>query len=63
MNLHIQTAQQLNQRATQILIKEMGIVDTLRFLSQFQIDTGDYVQEKQTRFANKTAAEIFQEMK
>ena len=63
MNLQIQTTQQLNQRATQILIKEMGIVDTLRFLSQFQIGTGDYVKEKQTRFANKTAPGIFQEMK
>jgi hypothetical protein len=32
----------INQQAADALVKEMGIVNTLRFLGQFGVGTGNY---------------------
>lgn len=42
---NIHSLSEINQQATEVLVREMGIVDTLRFLSQFSRGTGDYTQE------------------
>jgi hypothetical protein len=36
----------LNEEATAILIRELGVVDAIRFLSQFRTGTGDYTKER-----------------
>lgn len=43
----IPTLAQLNQRAREILIREMGVVDAIRFLGQFSGGSGDYTAERQ----------------
>lgn len=43
----IPTLAQLNQRAREILIREMGAVDAIRFLGQFSGGSGDYTAERQ----------------
>ena len=38
---------ELNQQATTILAREIGIADTLRSLSQFSNGSGDYTKERE----------------
>ncbi|HEY7330730.1 MAG TPA: hypothetical protein VH592_24025 [Gemmataceae bacterium] len=37
---------EITEQATAILIREMGVVDALRFLSQFRAGSGDYTKER-----------------
>jgi hypothetical protein len=46
MNAEIRPLSEVTQRATEILIREMGVADTLRFLNQFHVGSGDYVRER-----------------
>ena len=47
MNTEIRSLSEISHRATQILFKEMGVVDTIRFLNQFSIGQGDYTTERE----------------
>jgi hypothetical protein len=47
MSIEIRPLSELNQQATELLVREMGIVDALRFLSQFSSGSGDYTKERQ----------------
>ena len=47
MNTETRPISQISRRATQILFKEMGIIDTIRFLNQFSIGQGDYTKERE----------------
>ncbi|MBU2621131.1 MAG: hypothetical protein KKD92_02280 [Proteobacteria bacterium] len=38
---------EISRRATHILFREMGIVETIRFLNQFSIGRGDYTKERE----------------
>ena len=38
---------EISRRATQILFKKMGVIDTIRFLNQFSIGQGDYTKERE----------------
>jgi hypothetical protein len=46
MNAELRPLSELNQHATAILVREIGLVDTLRFLSQFSAGSGDYTKER-----------------
>jgi hypothetical protein len=46
MNATIRPLADISQQATTILIREMGIVDALRFLSQFRAGAGDYINDR-----------------
>lgn len=46
MNLNTHTVSDINQKATQILFKQLGVVDTFKFLGQFTLGQGDYTQER-----------------
>ena len=50
MSAQIQPMPHLTKRATNALIKELGIVDTLRLLSQFRTGAGEYTVERQQLF-------------
>lgn len=47
MNTETRPISEISRRATHILFKEMGIVDTIRFLNQFSIGHGDYTKERE----------------
>lgn len=47
MIVKIRPISEISRQATQILIKEMGVVDTIRFLNQFSIGRGDYTKERE----------------
>jgi hypothetical protein len=63
MNLQLQSMTQLNKAATDALIKEIGVVDTLRFLSQFRVGTGDYTAERHQLFQDMSLEEIIRDIK
>jgi hypothetical protein len=42
----ISTLAQLNQRAKEILIQEMGVIDAIRFLAQYSNGSGDYTTDR-----------------
>lgn len=63
MKVHMQPMQQLTRRATDALVKEIGVVDAVRFLSQFQIDSGDYTAERKRLFEGMSVRDIVREIK
>ncbi len=46
MNTQTRPVFEISRRATHILFKEMGVVDTIRFLNQFTVGQGDYTKER-----------------
>jgi hypothetical protein len=53
---------EINQQAIALLYKELGVVDTVRFLKQFTQGYGDYTQERELLFGKKTLDEIVSEI-
>ncbi len=54
---------EINQQALRVLYRELGLVDSVRFLKQFTVGLGDYVQERDEIFADKTLADVVREIK
>ena len=54
---------QLNQEAIRLLYRELGVINTVRFLRQFTIGFGNYVEEREELFADKTLDAIVDEIK
>ncbi len=59
----IQPMHQINSRATQLLFRHMGVADTLRFLSQFQVGSGDYTAERKRLFEGMTVRQLAEEIR
>lgn len=53
---------EINQQAIRLLYQELGVVDTVRFLKQYTAGFGDYTQEREVLFKNKTLDEITSEI-
>ena len=53
---------EINQQAISLLYKELGVVDAVRFLKQFTKGYGNYSQERDALFANKSLDEIVSEI-
>lgn len=63
MSVQLQPMHQLTKRAEDVLIKEIGVVDTLRFLSQFRTGTGDYTTERKKLFKGMSVKDIVKDIK
>jgi hypothetical protein len=53
---------EINLQAIHLLYKELGVVDAVRFLKQFNQGYGNYTQEREVLFANKSLDEIVSEI-
>ena len=53
---------EINQKAISLLYKELGTVDAVRFLKQFTQGYGNYTQERESLFANKSLEDIVNEI-
>jgi len=53
---------EINQQAIHLLYKELGVVDAVRFLKQFTQGFGNYTQERDDLFGNKTLDDIVSEI-
>ena len=54
---------EITQDALRILYKEMGIVDTLRFVSQFTVGYGNYTEEREQLFGDMSLDDMVSEIK
>ena len=54
---------EITSEAIRLLSREMGIVDTVRFLNQFTTGYGNYVEEREQLFGHLTLDEIVAEIK
>ena len=63
MNIQTKPLSEITQQAIELLAKEIGIVNTVRFLNQFTTGYGDYTQEREGLFKDLTLDEILSAMK
>lgn len=63
MSLAIRPLSELNRQATELLVREMGIADALRFLSQFGSGSRDYTKERDQWLDGLTLQQIASEIK
>jgi hypothetical protein len=49
---------EITREAIRVLCKEIGVVNTARFMSQFTAGYGDYTEERQELFADMTLDDI-----
>ncbi len=54
---------EINQQAISLLYKELGVIDAVRFLKQFTQGYGNYTQERETLFADKSLEDIVSELR
>ena len=58
-----QSLSEMSEHAVRLLVKELGIVDTLRFLNQFRVGTGDYTKDRDALFTGQTVPELADQIK
>ena len=63
MRVEIRPLSEINQQATAILAREMGIADALRFLNQFSSGSGDYTNERDQWLGNLSLEQITSKIK
>lgn len=54
---------QITQEATRLLYRELGVVNTLRFLNQFTAGYGNYTEEREQLFGGLSLDDILTEIK
>lgn len=63
MNIQVKPLNEITRNAIDLLSKEMGIADTVRFLNQFTTGYGNYTEEREAWFKDLTLDEILAAMK
>jgi hypothetical protein len=63
MNVQPKPLNEITQHAIDLLSKEMGIVDTVRFLTQFTAGYGNYTEERDALFQDLTLDDILTTLK
>ncbi|MCC6499715.1 MAG: hypothetical protein IT313_05545 [Anaerolineales bacterium] len=53
---------EITKEALRVLYKEIGVVNTIRFVNQFTAGYGNYVEERKALFAGMTLDDLFDEM-
>jgi hypothetical protein len=52
------TPAELRRRALEILVRELGYVDAMRFMHLFELGQGDYTRERETMLPDWVAEEL-----
>lgn len=63
MTTNVQPISEVTQRGTSALIKEIGVVDTIRFLNQFRAGSGNYTMERDKLFKGMSVKDIVSDIK
>jgi hypothetical protein len=53
---------EITKEALRVLYKEIGVVNTIRFVNQFTTVYGDYTKERKILFADMTLDDLLAEM-
>ena len=59
----IQPIADVTNRAKHVLIQELGVIDTMRFLNQFRMGDGDYTVGRESLFKNDSVKSIVADIK
>jgi hypothetical protein len=54
---------EITKEALRVLYREIGIVDTVRFLNQFTAGFGDYTRERNDLFGHMTLDDLVSEIR
>jgi hypothetical protein len=63
MTVETRPLAEVTQEAIRVLLREIGVVNTLRFLKQYTVGYGNYTAERGELFGAMTVAEIAAEIK
>ena len=63
MNVPARPLSEITEQAIGLLSKELGIVETLRFLNQFTTGYGNYTEEREALFKDLTLDQALAAMK
>ena len=63
MTVQEKALSEITKEALEVLSKEIGIANTIRFINQFTMGYGDYTQEREQIFKDMTLDEILNEIK
>lgn len=63
MTAQLEPIAHVTQRATDALLKELGVVDTIRFLGQFRAGSGDYTAQRAKLIEGLSVAEIAEQIR
>ena len=63
MNVQAKPLSEITRNAIDLLSKEMGIVDTVRFLNQFTTGYGNYTDEREILFKDMRLDDILAAIK
>ena len=62
MTVETMTLDKVRETGYRVLLQELGPVNTIRFIQQFEMGHGDYTQERHEWLDHYTVAEIAQEI-
>jgi hypothetical protein len=62
MSVYVKPLTEINLQAIRLLYKEIGIVNTIRFINQFTMGYGNYTEEREQIFADFTLENIISEI-
>lgn len=54
---------EVTENAIHVLAREMGIVNTMRFVNQFVKGSGNYTEEREALFSDLTLDQILREVR
>ena len=54
---------EITQQAIEVLFKEVGVANTIRFLNQFSTGYGNYTEERENLFEDLTLNEVLVQLK
>jgi hypothetical protein len=63
MNFRVQPMSEVSSRAKTALMRELGAVDTMRYLSQFTAGAGNYTAERGALFKDESVKSIVSAIK
>ena len=62
MSIQARPLNEITQHAIELLTKEMGVVETVRFLNQFTTGHGNYTEEREALYKDRTLDQILAAM-
>ena len=63
MSAHLDPIAQVTQRAHDALVRELGVLDAIRFLGQFRAGSGDYTAQRQALLGGVSVQELAAQIK
>ena len=63
MNISAKSLTEVTNQALQVLTREIGSADTMRFIGQFSTGTGNYTEERASLFEHLSLDDVLAEIR